>query len=252
VDAPKNIFANESGGGGIPPVVPPVPGSIPPGDNPPPNTPVNNGDPPATPPLANIKVGEVEVPVAEAVTRLQWMNQNADVIKNLTPLLEALSKKDHDGALSAFKSLAGEPPPKTNPDDVKGRLDKLEGDRILQAQIEEADNAIKAISDKLGADFKADESLKLLNDAGYGYDPATFEVQLAMAHKAIQYDALKTNFDAKVKEEVAKELETEKRRGDSAKSKSNGDHVAAPGEKDYSGEIPVVVKRNRINIFPGE
>ena len=94
--------------------------------------------------------------------------------------------------------------------------------------------------------FKSTEVINKLNEIGYNFDPDNFGHMVEVAHKVVEYDALKTNFDAKVKEAVAVELKRVSRKKDAgtlAGDKGKG-RKGDGGKGDWSGDEVEAAKRN--------
>ena len=94
--------------------------------------------------------------------------------------------------------------------------------------------------------FKPTEVINKLNEIGYNFDPENFGHMVEVAHKVVEYDAMKTNFDAKVKEAVAVELKRVSQKKDAgtlAGDKGKG-RKGDGGKGDWSGDEIEAAKRN--------
>ena len=178
------------------------------------------------------KVGGKEIPVDELVGKL-------DTLDKMIPIVEALAKGEMP---KGFKPK--EPEKKIDPTDLQGRLDQIEMDNRERQNQQEA----QGVMDEFGKNtegFDGDAALNLLMDAGMVYSSEGFKAQLELAHKALQYDAMKTDFDGKMKtavETAVTEAIEKYKRGESANdvigSKGKG---AKHDRKDWEGD-PMDVK----------
>jgi hypothetical protein len=195
-----------------------------------------------------IKVGDTELSVEDAVKELTAHRQNKASYDALNPVVQAITRKDREAAMKTVEGFFEEP---LDPNDIKGRQDRLERQIREQTEMQQAMSILSTLQATHGETFKGDALMKQMMELGIPFDPQNFEKQITMAHKAGQYDGLKADFDTKIKDGIEAGVREALKKGaqlDDAAGVHKGGDAGGDKSESWKGDPVEVAKRKGLKI----